>query len=699
MPSPEQLEKIRHQCLSWREEAENDNRSIFRRMTKGERFKVGRQWDKDTLEYNRKHRKHSVTINNVLPIVNFLDGEQVRNPRDLTAVAYKGGSATRARLLTALMKQVCDSSHGKHQQSMAFDNGVTTARGYLGLDTSYFTDPFGDLQLCTYEPFSVLPDAHRKRYDPNDWRDGWRYVFIDEWEPKFKVETEFPNKKSDLAQAHYGGTSDVPGWFGRIVSYLFPGNEAWESQDDYRDPAQAEGSEPSKNTKWEDHYRVSTCYWREWRKGAYVRRKDMPDWFVLLTNPKDIKYARQRLEEAELTGQNVTHIELIEKDKTGKPIVVPVLMRTRFVGDVLLDHTEDPFGGIWQYPIVPFNAYFENGYEFSVVDNIIGPQEVMNWAWSMVLNVIRKVANAGWRVKTAQPASKRWLEDHGTEDGIVLDESLFGGKVEKLEPTPYPTGFHEIAGTSGIHMREIANVRTERPEFDNKNMSGVAIARKQASSDQGAALLFGNWDMTLEILGGILIEHIVRRSTYTRDEIKQMVDDEDLIDAELLLEARQNILKSSGIPPQPPLPPPAPNPQALAGMDPMAQLAVMQDYQRQQGLFQEHAKAWAEAMQMVDEFAPQMAIEMLLDELEELQKGKTRFGVKSSLSESASTFREQKFIETLELDKILREGGREGVSRELLIKASDAPYKDEMLQPAGATTAPAPVPAMAGPQP
>jgi len=61
-------------------------------------------------------------------------------------------------------------------------------------------------------------------------------------------------------------------------------------------------------------------------------------------------------------------IEFIEKDNEGLPIIVPVLMRTRMIGDILLDHTEDPFDGIWQYPIVPYNAYFLDGYEMGVVD-------------------------------------------------------------------------------------------------------------------------------------------------------------------------------------------------------------------------------------------------------------------------------------------------------------------------------------------
>ena len=685
--SQEKLEEIKQQVLEWHREAEDGNRPVFKRMTKGERFKIGGrlQWDSNDLKYNDAHRKHSITINRVLPTVNFLDGQQVRNPRDLTAVAYKGGNATRARLLTALMKQIGDSSHGRHQQSMAFDNGVTTGRGYLGIDTSYLQDPFGDLRRCTYGPFDVLPDACRKRYDPNDWQDGWRYVFIEEWEPKAKVDFQYPRKKDAIGAAHYGVTSRETKWFGsRIIAMtraFFSNSKPWTVHDDYRDTEDDEESQTDGATKWQDHYRVTTCYWRDWRKGAYLQRVDAPDWYEVLYKDSDISYARKLLEETQ--AQN---IRLIEKDNTGAALVVPVLMRTKMVGDVLLDHTEDPFDGIWQYPIVPFNAYFENGYEFGVVDNLIGPQTVCNWSWSMSLNIIRKIANPGWLIGKAQAAALEHLENHGSEDGLILQEKNYG-KVGRLDPPDYQgvAQLHNIADMSGTQMAEIANVRMERPEFDKKGMSGIAIGRKQASSDQGQAILFGNWDMTLEILGNIEIEHILRRKTYTREEIKQIVDDEDLIDAALLAEARKNIMAAAQIPPIPPQAPPA---ELLAQLNPLAQTVLVTDYQQ-------HLAAYMAAMMEVEEKAPVMAVEMLLDELKEIQQGKTKFGVKSSLSESATTFREEKFWETMALNDVLIKSGERGVGRKVLVQASDAPHKEEILQQEQAIAAPAPGPALA----
>jgi hypothetical protein len=234
-------------------------------------------------------------------------------------------------------------------------------------------------------------------------------------------------------------------------------------------------------------------------------------------------------------------------------------------------------------------------------------------------------------------------------------------------------------------MREIANIRTERPEFDSKNMSGIALERKQASSDQGSAPVHGNWDMTQEILGVSLIEHILRRDTYTDDEIRQLVDEEDLIDPELLAKAKEQIMAAAQIAPTPP---PPPDVQVLARSDPRVQALMIAEYQK-------HLTVYLTVMKQVEELAPQMATKMLLDELKELQKGKTKFGVKSSLSQSAGTFRDQKFFETLALNDVLIKSGQPGVGRKILIKASDVPYKEEILQqPETAAPAGAPVPAL-----
>jgi len=198
----------------FRSDAEEGNKPTFKRMSKCERFKIGKQWDHDVLERNKAKRKFSLTINRVLPTVLQVDGTEVQNPRDIRVHHTKGGTKTVAKLLTALAKHTMDTSFARRQGSMMFDDGNTTGRGWIGADFDYSKDPINaDIVIEKYDPFNVLPDPNRRHYDLNV---GSKFVIVDKWIDKGKIEAQYPDKKNDLAQTVEGE--------GR---FLLPSHKGW----------------------------------------------------------------------------------------------------------------------------------------------------------------------------------------------------------------------------------------------------------------------------------------------------------------------------------------------------------------------------------------------------------------------------------------------------------------------------------------
>ncbi len=451
-------EELKIKLMKFREEAEEGNKTSFIRMTENERFKIGMQWNSDDTRFNEAHGKFSLTINEVLPIILDIAGTQEENPLDYKVRNVKGGTQTIAEILTSLTKNVMDKSMGREEASRSFEAGISIGRGILYVDIDFTNDPLnGDLVVKELDPFLVLPDPTCKEYDYNKEKNGAKYIIVDEWEDKEKVEAKYPGRKQEIKDASF----DVmpKGRFGAIISRMFGGGGPHlHLRDDYRHHDEHTFKEEMENnvSKQTNNYRISTYWWKEWKKGVYVQKVDDPLNYLSLTKPKDIADAKRFAK----TNEN---IRVIEKDRDENQLTVPVLNRAKMIGDVVLEHTEDPFDGMNLYPLIRFAPYFDHGYEYPPVENLKGPQKLINYTFSSLVNILKNLANSGWKIAKSTERAKEWLEEHGGEDGLVIDLSKFGNSVEKITTTNYPTGFDVITERGKQNMREISQVQLEVP--------------------------------------------------------------------------------------------------------------------------------------------------------------------------------------------------------------------------------------------
>ncbi len=654
--------------LDFKATAENGSITQFKRMSKAERFKVGDQWDWDLKQYAKSKHKHTLTINRILPTVLQVVGTEVGNPRDIRVVNTKGGSATVARVRSALVKHTMDTSNARRKKTQTFDDGVTTGVGYIGADLTYTDDPSNaDIIIRKYDPFMVLVDKSRRKYDLNEEVGGCKYIILSEWEDKGKLEARYPKKKIALGEANLNAhQNQSQGMFASIISFMFDSKNPGDIRDDYRDQTDKE-HELSSFSMTKFNYRKDTYWWKKWKKGVYLQRLDDPLNYLSLTNKGDIAKAK------ELAEANPEKVRVIDKDREGRPLVIPILNRTIMVGDVELEHVEDPFRGFSMIPVAIFNPYFINGYEFGLVENLIGPQEQVNWSWSMELNLISKLANTGWKIVkdvalTGGGMLGNFLKDHGSEDGVVIEEKS-AGNVSKLEMNQFPLGFDILTEKGSRHIAEISNVRLESPQTD-KDRVAAAIRLKQASAFTGSALLFSNYDYTMELLGQIVDSMITRLDVYSEDEIRAVVDEEDLIDDTMLATAREQVIAQISQSMTLSERPPEPDPVLFQKAPPEIQQVILAQ-------FQAEMEEYSIQQQQVETLARQVAQAMLLDEIR--NRGTGRYSTKVSLAASAETMRAVKTLEIFELNKVLIDGQQVPVDRELLVDATDVANKEEII--------------------
>ena len=699
---PKNEEETKEMILEFRRTCEIGSAGTYRRMSKCERFRIGEQWDHNITRRNKFLAKHTLTINRIHPTILQVAGQQVQNPRDLRVVFSKSRARVRANLLTALAKHTMDTSNSHNVTSFGFENGATTGRGWLGVDVVYDDDPArGDLIITQHDPFLVGSDPSCKNYDLNHPINGAKYAYVDEWIDKDKLEFEYPKKKDMLRGTSYNNETGSS-YFGRLTARLFRGsNSSSGCANDYRtcdydrniDDVTFEGNETD---QFKFKYRRTTYWWRLYKKGVYLQRLDEPLEFHMYWKKNDIAAARQ------IAKQRPDEVRLIENDREGKPLTVPILHKTTMVGDVLLKDIEDPFDGVMLIPLVRFAPYFVNGYEFGVVQNIIGPQEQLNWSRSMFLNIWKKVANTGWITnKIMSQRIKAQLKDEGSQDGAILNETDYG-KLRPIEQTPPDQTMLISAGQAEQDIAQTSNVRLESPQTD-KDRVASAIRLKQASAFTGSASMFANWDYTFTLLGQIVIEHIRLNGNYTMEEIEAIVDEEDLIDPQLLAEARQLVVRNfeqQGVNLEPPEPPDIQGisrsferiaqrqqqtqggPQEEAGEQQQQQNFDLDSkkealMQGQLESYESELEAYQQINAEIDNIAMQMARVMLFDEIEKAHEGK--LAIKVSMSAMAESMRTIKQLEAFELHKVLVESGLPGLSRDRLIEASDPPNKEAIL--------------------
>ena len=675
------------ELFQMRHDAEMGNLATFQRMTLCDRYHIGDQWKEEDWTDNNSDGKFALTINQIMPTVMQLTGDEVQNPRDITAHPLKGTNATRARLVSGLIKHAMDEQYYNRKSSRMFENGTITGRGYNLIDIDFSNgDPTnGNLSLSAPNPFMCLPDPGSMAYDYNSMQ-GLRYFWHDEWIDKDLLHTWFPKRKNDLGGADYGAANMgfMAGVWGTIkdtVSRLWEGadnSNAMGLGSDYRDTSMNDSELTEEKLRYK--YRVSTCWERQWVKGAYIKYVDSGQIQVVYTQA-DVN------REIERTQRTREQVQVIEQDGWGRPIAVPKLVRHMLVGNnVYLMAIEDPFNGVADIPAARFAPYFRNGYEYGVVQNIIGPQDATNWSWSMVMNMTKGLANQGWKVRSLLPSRKGWLEANGKKDGVVIDESEFGGRVEKLDQNQYPAGFDLISEKSMGHITLISNTRRDDPAFNRKDVPGVVLAMEREASQTGSSSPQMYYAYTREMIGRFVMESIIHTNTYTLDEIESVIDEQDLIDPQLLEKARQVIMIGLGIEdlerPEPP------NPALMAmvqGNEP-DQLKSANVATQAIAIYQEQAKQFDKMMAQVDAEAMPMAKEMLLDEVSKLSEG--RYGLRVALSSASLTKRHSTRLETMELHKTLVETGVPGLSRNALIDASDITNKEQEKanpQPVGAT--------------
>ena len=495
-----QLQRLAMMKDMWEEAVKGQAEYIIKCTTNYGMYEGGdKQWDPADIAYLNEKKRHHLSLNIILPIINLLTGYERQNRMDIKCFPKKGGLDMVAALMTELTKNIESQSLGLYLRSAAFLDGIVGTKGFLSLDIKYGEDPFsGEIVTDIDNPYDIAEDPNNTKYDLN----YGKYVIRSFWSDKELTVLTFPESKDSIDDLKY---DDL----------------------DNRDKTRMPGFEHSPD---QFQAMIRETWWKSYEKAVYLINTDIMD--------------KKRVHKSKLDIMQV----MLEKDRrmaeeeernptlAVREQVIPVLNCTTTIGEVELENVERPFGEMSLFPIIRFIPYFLNGNYFSVIDNLIDPQKEKNKRRSQALGLLNTSANSGFFNKRKGGADSDELREEGSSPGHVVEYDEV--KPEPIVPTPLSTGHIQLEQFAENDAPKIASVNQNMLANAPASESGVKDRQRINQGLIGSEVIFDNMKYTHKIYSETMIEMIRYGNTFTTAEMMAIASEAKIeANVDQLLEA------------------------------------------------------------------------------------------------------------------------------------------------------------------
>ena len=472
---------------------DNGHLDFVKKSTICEDFFVGLQWDPNDVALLKSYRRPALTINKIISTISNVMGEQIFNRTD---IAFKprneGATSEIADALTKVFMQIGDNNQLNWVRSDVFADGIVGSRGFFDVRLDFTDSLRGEVRIEQLNPKNVLIDADADEYDPDKWGD----VIITKWMSPDQIEMLYSSADAELLR-------------GRQDSY-FP--YGYDSIDRDRDRFGHPRSMYTYNTgpdSGDNNTRNIRVIERQWRKldrvlhfvdvGTGDTRMVPPDW------------DQARIQQHMTQNPNLALTKkLIQR------------IRWTVVADNVVLH--DDWSPYKHFTVVPYFPYFRRGRTVGLVENLIGPQELLNKVSSQELHVVNTTANSGWKVKrnALQNMSVAELEQRGAQTGLVLELDELTN-AEKIQPNQTPTGLDRISYKAEEHIKGISGVSDYMQGFAREDVAAKSVQTNKQSGQANLAKVMDNMNRTDFILARNVLDMV--QEYYTEQRLLYITTD------------------------------------------------------------------------------------------------------------------------------------------------------------------------------
>ncbi|HNC78516.1 MAG TPA: hypothetical protein PLQ71_12410 [Nitrospira sp.] len=422
---------------------------FINKADKCEKFFAGDQWLQADLNALQLQRRPALTINKIISTLGTLFGEQIYNRSETIFRPASGATAETAEALTKVFKQISQNNQLPWARSELFADGVIRSRGFLDIRLDFTDSMQGEVRIENLNSKNVVIDPDAEEYDPDRWMD----CFITKWVTpqdiavlyseddaeylKIKDGSSFPYGYDSIERVRdrFGGVLPLAGYYGVHEPHGIRRNvRLLERQ---------------------------------------YRRLDKQLHFVDVTSG-DMRAIPQDWDRNRIA-------QVVEKARGRVSVTKKLVKRIRWTvtaDNVVLHDDWSPYK---HFTPVPYFPYFRYGRTIGLVENLLGPQELLNKTSSQELHVVNTTANSGWKLKAGalKNMSIEELEQKGATTGLVLELDDVAA-AEKIQPNATPQGLDRLSYKAEEHIKTISNISDSMQGFDREDVAAKAIQAKQS---------------------------------------------------------------------------------------------------------------------------------------------------------------------------------------------------------------------------
>lgn len=442
----------------------------------------GEQWSEDDKESLEDEGRKPYELNEIFDAINAALGNQIQNR---VTIAYsprgRGADDQKAEVLSKVAMQVCDKNDYRHKESQVTGDGFIQQRGYFELGVSYDDNLFGSIYVDTLDPLDVLPDPDAKEYDPDTWQD----VIVTRWLTLDEIESLYGRKARRRVET-------------QVVDAADSGDVDFGEQEIDGISRNKFGSENDLHPAYTDEDID--------RDVVMIRVVDRQHWKTATADV--VLYPSGDLRVMENASPRQLEAAINAGAMTFRRPTRRVRQTVSTYGDVLL---LDDWSVYKHFTIVPYFPFFRRGKTRGLVDNAVGPQEMLNKAASQFIHIINSMANAGWLVQqnSLTNMSTDDLEEQGASTGLVIEYKQGMNPPEKIQPNQVPTGVDRLMQIGSEKIRTITGITDAlRGQTVNPNQSGKAIQSLQFGAQLSLAVPLDNLVLTRHMFATRLLDLI-----------------------------------------------------------------------------------------------------------------------------------------------------------------------------------------------
>ena len=456
-----------------------------------ERFFRGMQWDEKDLAMLKAQRRPALVINKILSTISNVMGDQIYNRSEISFQPRSGAPSGNADVLTKLFKYISQDNQLDWIRSDVFADGIITSRGFYDVRMDFNDNLMGDVRLSRLNPKNVLIDPDATEYDPDTWND----VLTTKWLTADEIAVLYNEEDAEYLRNRAG-------------SYFPYGYDSIDYMRDRFGDRNASRSFYTGVTDESSVQRSIRIIERQHRKLDKVRHFYDMSTGDLRAIPDN--WTRDRI----AAVREMYRLEVVTK--------LVNRIRWTVTADTVVLH--DDWSPYKHFTVVPFFPYLRNAQTVGLVENLLGPQELLNKVSSQELHVINTTANSGWKVKTGsmRNMSIEELEQRGAETGLVME--LDDPKsAEKIQPNQVPTGLDRITYKAEEHIKTISGVTDYMTGSAREDVSAKAVAMNTSRGSFNLAKVTDSLNRTDHLLARNILSLV--QQFYTDPRVINVVSD------------------------------------------------------------------------------------------------------------------------------------------------------------------------------